>query len=105
MILTPKPATLKRYGLSEAEWRAILEKQGGVCAICKRVPSTGRTVIDHFHAKGWKKMPPEQRKLYVRGLCCWFCNHAFLGRGITVEKSRNVTLYLEEFEARKPKEK
>lgn len=92
---------MARYGLSLGEWQAILEKQGGVCAICKKVPSTGRFVTDHFHCKDWKKKPPEERKKYVRGICCWFCNHAYLGRGIDVEKAKNVVAYLENFEAGK----
>jgi hypothetical protein len=47
-------------------------------------------------------MPPEQRRLYVRGLLCWRCNTTFVGRGITVERSRAVTVYLEQFETRRP---
>ena len=101
MVLTPTPATLKRYGLSEEEWRTILERQGGVCFVCELEPSKGRLCIDHDHVKGWKKMPPEQRKIYVRGLLCWYCNNRLLSRGITIRKSRNVTLYLEQYEARR----
>lgn len=102
MILTPKPATLKKYGLSEDEWKAILDRQASVCYVCKIEPTKGRLCIDHEHAKGWKKMPPEQRKLYVRGLLCWTCNHYYLGRGITILKSKNVTEYLEAYQARRP---
>lgn len=101
MIQTPKPATLKRYGLSEEEWRKMADAQGHACYVCRRVPKTGRLVIDHEHVKLWKKMPPEKRKIYVRGLLCWTCNATFLGRGITIERSRNVTRYLEEYELRK----
>jgi hypothetical protein len=52
--------------------------------------------------KGWKKMPPEQRKLYVRGLLCWTCNHYYLARGITVRRSERVTLYFQEYGVRRP---
>lgn len=99
-VQQPSPATLKKYGLSPEEWRSILERQGGVCAICKQVPRTGRMVIDHFHQRGWKKLSPEKRKLAVRGVCCWWCNATYLGRGINVERARNVVRYLEEFEQR-----
>lgn len=100
MILTPSLATLKKYGLSESEWRALLDKQGGVCAVCKIEPSKGRLCIDHEHVKGWKKMPPEKRKLYVRGLLCWVCNHYYLGRGISIQKAQNVVLFLEDYRDR-----
>jgi Recombination endonuclease VII len=102
VIKVPSKATLAKYGLTAAEWGAILEGQGGVCPICEKVPGTGRIVTDHEHAPGWKKMPPARRKLYVRGLCCWFCNHAYLGRGITVRKAENAVRYLKNFEARRP---
>jgi hypothetical protein len=101
MVLTPTPATLKKYGLSEPEWKAMLDEQGGVCYVCEQEPKKGRLVIDHYHAKGWRKMPPEQRKLFVRGLLCWWCNSSFLGRGITTAKARNVVRYLERYEAKR----
>jgi len=96
--MTPTQKTLDKYGLSVEEWEAILDKQGGVCPICKKVPSTGRWVTDHYHIKGWKNLPPEKRKLYVRGILCWFCNHSYLGRGITLEKATNMVEYLKRFE-------
>jgi hypothetical protein len=99
-VLTPTPSTLARYGLTEQEWRAILDRQGGVCYVCEQEPKKGRLCIDHEHAKGWKKMPPDQRKRFVRGLLCWFCNRQYLCRGITVERSQRVTLYLQEYERR-----
>lgn len=104
MVLVPSPATLKKYGLSEADWRAFLDSQGGVCAVCKQEPKKGRLCIDHFHAKKWKKMPADERKRWVRGLLCWRCNTTFVGRGVTVERSKAVTVYLESFETRRPLE-
>jgi hypothetical protein len=91
----PSKQTLKKYGLSLDDWTAILDRQGWCCAICKKVPSTGRTIIEHEHCKGWKRMPPDQRKRYVRGVTCWTCNTQYLGRGITIEKARNVVAFLE----------
>jgi hypothetical protein len=102
MILVPSEATLKKYGLSEAEWQSICDLQGGVCFVCKLVPTKGRLCIDHEHVKGWKKMPPEKRKLYVRGLLCWVCNHYYLGRGINTSKAKNVVTFLERFAVRRP---
>lgn len=101
-VVVPTAATLKKYGLDEQQWLTILKAEGWVCPICKKLPSTGRFVVDHDHVKGFVKMPPDQKRLYVRGVTDWFCNHSYLGRAITVEKSRNVTAYLEAYEARKP---
>lgn len=99
----PTEATLKKYGLSLEEWVQILDRQGGVCAICKKLPPSGRLCVDHEHVKGWKRMPPEQRKTFVRGLICWTDNHYLVGRGSTLEKARNAVRYLEAYEERKPK--
>lgn len=79
----------------------MLEEQNGVCFVCKKSPSTGRLCIDHEHAPGWKKMPDEERKRYVRGLLCWWCNSAYLARGITIFKAENVVEYLKQYEERK----
>lgn len=98
----PKPATLKRYGLTLEEWQAMLARQGGTCAVCRRAPTTGRLCVDHEHVKGWKAMPPEERKQYVRGLLCFWCNHAYVGRGITVDKAINIVRFLNAYEERRP---
>ena len=101
MIKAPSKPTLKKYGLSEKEWLDMLASQGGVCAICKLVPKTERFVTDHEHEKGWKKKPPELRKLAVRGILCWWCNATYLGRGINIDKAKNVVKYLEEYAAKR----
>lgn len=104
----PTDATLKKYGLSYGDWLALLATQDFKCGVCGKVPSQSkkdgkvRLVIDHEHVRGWKAMPPEERKLYVRGLTCWYCNHAYLGRGITVEKAEGVVRYLKAYAARRP---
>lgn len=49
------------YGITEAEWKALLDKQGGHCACC---PETEDLVVDHCHTTG-----------NVRGLLCSRCNH------------------------------
>jgi Recombination endonuclease VII len=39
-----------RYGISIEQYNALLEKQGGVCAICKLPPLPGKPlVVDHDH--------------------------------------------------------
>ena len=74
----------------------MADRQGHVCFVCRLPPTKGRLCIDHEHIKGWKKMPPEKRKLYCRGLLCFFCNTRLLGRSINIAKAKNVLLYLEE---------
>ena len=65
---------LGRYGLSIEDYNALLEAQGGLCAICgqaetmKRGGVTWDLSVDHDHDTG-----------VVRGLLCIACNHG-LGR-------------------------
>ena len=105
-IRIPLRATLRKYGFASAEeWLALATRdaQGNiVCAVCGKPPMTGRLVTDHEHVKGWKKLPPSERRRFCRGLTDWFCNNAYLGRGITVEKARGVVAYLEAYAARRP---
>ena len=56
---------LKRlYGITVEEYDAMLERQGGVCAICAGEETRGqRLAVDHCHATG-----------KVRGLLCFSCN-------------------------------
>jgi hypothetical protein len=64
-----------KYGMTIAEYDALLASQGGACAICRqpeRRPRNNRTgepprrlAVDHDHASG-----------SVRGLLCADCNRA-----------------------------
>ena len=103
-LTIPTEPTLKKYGLNLDEYLAIAKRQGYKCPICGNL--LHKTVhIEHEHVKGWKKMPPESRKMYVRGLVDWFCNKFYITRGITIQRARNVVRYLEEYEKRKLDEK
>jgi hypothetical protein len=54
----------RTYGISLAEFEAMSESQGGVCAICGKPNRAGRRlVVDHDHATG-----------KVRALLCDPCN-------------------------------
>lgn len=101
-IQVPQAQTLKKYGLSQQEWCEILDAQDGVCGSCGRVPPSGRLVTDHEHVRGWKAMPPERRKFYVRGVVCFQCNHYALRRGMTQRVLRGAADYLDRYERRRP---
>jgi hypothetical protein len=73
MTLTPYEGKKIRCGLTVSEYEALLEKQGGGCAICGRPPKKQRLNVDHCHAAEKKGF------LKVRGLLCAMCNHRILG--------------------------
>ena len=61
----PKRSSYRSNLLTEEEYGAMLEGQGGVCAICKEKPRSGRLAVDHIHGTET-----------VRGLLCNRCNTA-----------------------------
>jgi hypothetical protein len=65
--------SLRRFGLTPADYVAILQAQGGVCHVCSKPPKGQRLCIDHDHAL------PEGRAA-VRGLLCRDCNYSRLPR-------------------------
>lgn len=101
-LTIPSPATLKKYGLDKHDYLTIAERQGYRCPICGN-DLRKRVNIDHLHVPKWKNFPASLRKQYVRGVLCWFDNFYAMYKGISIEKSRNATKYLEDFERRKPK--
>jgi len=92
----PTEATLKKYGFERMDYRMAFEAQNGVCAVCKNKKDYA-LFIDHEHVRGWKKMPPEKRKTFVRGLLCNDCNRYVLHKKVTLEKARNAVRYLENY--------
>ena len=52
------------YGITDEDYAALYESQGGRCAICRRATgATKRLAVDHDHRSG-----------LVRGLLCGPCN-------------------------------
>ena len=90
----PSEAILKKYGLTEEAWKSIWDRQSNACPICRKVPTTGRTYVDHEHVKGWKKMDDITRSSYVRGILCYVCNRFYLAKGMTRQKAENIKRYL-----------
>jgi hypothetical protein len=79
----------RHYGLTVAEYDAMLRAQGGVCAICnrpERVERNGKVMrmpVDHDHATG-----------AVRGLLCHSCNRAIGLLGDDAALMRRAISYL-----------
>lgn len=56
----------RKYGIMPEEYDALLEDQGGGCAICARAPREDSSLhVHHEHATG-----------RIRGLLCFRCNNA-----------------------------
>jgi len=52
----------QRYGLESSDIDGMIQRQDGLCAVCKKRPATQ---VDHDHARG-----------VVRGILCVYCNAA-----------------------------
>ena len=68
----PKGSTLWRHNISDAEYDALWNEQGGRCAVCLRET---KLVIDHDH----ECCPPSSGFVRtcgrcIRGLLCYRCN-------------------------------
>ncbi len=73
-----------RYGISVADYDAMLSAQGAVCLICDRGPKTNaRLVIDHDHSTG-----------AIRGLLCDSCNKGLGNFGDNADRLRRAIVYL-----------
>ena len=80
-----KPTRARHLGVTDEVYAQLLERQGGVCAICGNPPKAGgrRLDVDHDHATG-----------EVRGLLCWTCNHKILGKYAKPAKLLAAARYL-----------
>jgi hypothetical protein len=79
----------RKYGITEVEYYALLDKQDGQCAICTThcLDLPERLSVDHDHETG-----------EIRGLLCRFCNLALgcMGDGeVALERLRATIQYLE----------
>jgi len=83
----------KLFGIDIEQYRNILEKQNGVCAICeqketvidKRINKVRRLSVDHDHKTG-----------KVRGLLCAKCNHLLGNIKDNIKILNRSILYLED---------
>lgn len=76
---------VRKYGLTMADFEALLQKQGGVCAICGGAPNGPgkRFHVDHCHNSN-----------KVRGLLCGRCNTAIGLLGDDPERAESAAAYL-----------
>ena len=79
--------TRKQHAAARARghrhYDALLEAQGGTCAICGRGTYSRKFNVDHDHAT-----------LEVRGLLCFICNYLVARRGVTPEILDAAAAYL-----------
>ncbi len=73
------------FGITVAEYNALLVKQGGVCAICGETCGTGKMLaVDHCHKSG-----------KIRGLLCFDCNSGIGKLKDDVEMLHRAISYLQ----------
>jgi len=75
----------KKYGLLPEEYRRLLQRQKGKCAVCKKIQER-KLCVDHDHASGT-----------VRGLLCTHCNTAIGHLDGREEWTRQALRYLRRF--------
>lgn len=76
-----KTIMVKRYGLTIEQYEAMVEAQGGACAVCGTQPK--RLQIDHCHTTG-----------KVRSLLCPNCNSALAHAKESEERLLALIAYL-----------
>jgi hypothetical protein len=78
---------LRRYGITQEQFDAMLERQGNRCAICRTdtpCPTSGKAWhIDHCHETG-----------RVRGLLCNSCNRGIGQLGDDPDRLESAARYL-----------
>jgi hypothetical protein len=83
---SPPGRQLRRYGMSNADYEAMLARQNGTCAICKTKPPGQTLGVDHCHICN-----------KVRRLLCPGCNFGLGHYKDDPRLTRAATAYLDEF--------
>ena len=76
----------RKYGITAEDYYALLEQQGGGCAICGKTPEQEgkRLAVEHNH-----------KTREIRAICCSYCNNWLIGRHNNPELLRKLADYLE----------
>lgn len=86
----------RKYGLKWADYQAMHDEQGGVCAICHKPSPINnvhrRLAIDHDDTK------KKGEEGFVRGLLCHLCNTGIGSLMHDVKNLANAIKYLEKFQ-------
>lgn len=113
-IKPPTQSTLRKYGLTVANWLAICKRQRFTCPVCNEPFGDRKLAIDHEHVAGFKAhktrskkgrkfrvrlMTPDERRAHVRGVLHAWCNR-FVRAWLTLNRARRIVAYLEEHECR-----
>lgn len=100
-IRPPTAATLRRYGLTADDWLAMAKAQGWRCPVCLKSGAAVKWNTDHDHVPGWAKKPPEERRRFVRGVLCAYCNHRRVNSRMPAVEARRIAAYLTAYEERR----
>jgi len=86
-------AKLKKYGLTENEYKKMVAKTDNKCYICGAPPKSRALNIDHDHRKE-KQLRKEGKDIgaSVRGLLCFWCNSHLISK--TGDRDNAVELFL-----------
>lgn len=79
----PRRPSYQKFGLTRAEFEAMVEAHDGACAICKGNRAKRALHIDHDHETG-----------RIRGLLCGKCNLGLGHARDSVERLRRAIVYL-----------
>lgn len=80
---------IKHFGINLVQYQELLERQGGLCALCHKPPMTGQPlVVDHDHEKSKKEVG------FIRGLLHSQCNSGIGLLGDSVHAAEKAVAYL-----------
>lgn len=79
------------YGITLAAYQALMQEQGGLCAICRRLPGKKGLGVDHCHRTG-----------AVRALLCTGCNMAIGALKDNADLCRAAAAYLDRHHPLRP---
>ena len=80
-----------RHGLTVAEYKHLIEKQDGKCAICHALPDKKRLVVNHYYGTG-----------KGRALLCFRCNKVLELIQDNSEIAQNITEFLSSYNSLMP---
>ncbi len=100
-IRPPGPSTLRRYGLTADEWLALMKAQGWRCPVCLKSGAAVRWNTDHDHVPRWAARPPAERKRFVRGVLCAYCNFRRVNSRMPAVEAQRIADYLRRYEERR----